>query len=34
MRSLARFTVSDAKVTNIEADMVSNDLDSLHEDTI
>ncbi len=34
MRSLSRFTASDAKVTNIKSDMVSNDLDSLDEDTI
>lgn len=34
MRSLSRFIASDAKVTNIRADMVSNDLDSLDEDTI
>jgi predicted AAA+ superfamily ATPase len=34
MRSLSRYIASDAKVTNIRADMVSNDLDSLDEDTI
>ena len=34
MRSLSRFTASDAKVTNIKSGMVSNDLDSLDEDTI
>ncbi len=34
MRSLSRFTASDAKVTNIKSDMVSNDLDSLDENTI
>ena len=34
MRSLSRFTASDAKVTNIKSDMVTNDLDSLDENTI
>lgn len=34
MRSLSRFIASDAKITNIRADMVSNDLDSMDEDTI
>ena len=34
MRSLSRFAASDTKVTNIRSDMVSNDLDSLNEDTI
>lgn len=34
MRSLSRFIASDAKVTNIRADMITNDLDSLDEDTI
>lgn len=34
MRSFSRFIASDAKITNIKADMVSNDLDSLDEDTI
>jgi predicted AAA+ superfamily ATPase len=34
MRSLSRFIASDAKLTNIRADMASNDLDSINEDTI
>ncbi|HAL74572.1 MAG TPA: AAA family ATPase [Clostridiales bacterium] len=34
MRSLSRFIASDAKVTNIKADMITNDNDSLDEDTI
>jgi uncharacterized protein len=34
MRSLARHTASDARVTSIKSDMVFNDLDSLDEDTI
>ncbi|MBW6464779.1 MAG: DUF4143 domain-containing protein [Firmicutes bacterium] len=34
MHSLSRFTASDAKVTNIRADMVPNDIDTLDEDTI
>lgn len=34
MRSYARFTASDAKITNIRADMIVNDVDSLSIDTI
>lgn len=34
MRSYARFLSTAAKVTNIKADMITNDLDSLSEDTI
>jgi len=34
MRSFARFVSSDAKLSTIRADMVSNDTDSLNEDTI
>ncbi len=34
MHSLSRFTASDAKATNIKADIVPNDLDTLDEDTI
>ncbi len=34
MHSLSRFTASDAKATNIRADIVPNDLDTLDEDTI
>ena len=34
MRSLSRFIATDAKVVNIRADMISNDIDSLTEDTI
>jgi predicted AAA+ superfamily ATPase len=34
MRSLARYTASDAKVAKIREDMVSNDLDTLNEDTV
>ena len=34
MRSFSRFTASEAKITNIRADMVTNDSDSLDDDTI
>jgi hypothetical protein len=34
MRSFSRSIASDAKITNIRADMVTNDSDSLDEDTI
>ena len=34
MRSYSRYIASDAKMTNIRADMVTNDLDSLSEETI
>jgi uncharacterized protein len=34
MRSLARYTASDTKVVKIREDMVSNDLDTLNEDTV
>ncbi len=34
MRSFSRFIASDAKITSIRADMVTNDSDSLDEDTI
>lgn len=34
MRSFSRFIASDAKIRNIREDMVSNELDSLNEDTI
>jgi hypothetical protein len=34
MRSFSRFIATDAKITNIRLDMVSNDLDSLNDGTI
>jgi len=34
MRSLSRFIATEAKITNIRADMISNDRDTLSEDTI
>jgi hypothetical protein len=34
MRSYSRLIASDSKITNIKADMVSNDLDTLDTDTL